>query len=150
MSDFYNRTLNNLRDGPLGPAVRWIEAHPRLSAWTVLALGMVILVVIEAQGVGLQPGQWAAIIAATILTAGACVWIISWEDEDEEPEVKADEAKANVAAATAGQPVQEEVVTAAETDTEAPASKPAAKRKTTARRSPTKPATTRKSSKKSE
>jgi len=26
------------------------------------------------------PGQWAALIAATIALAGLCVWIISWED----------------------------------------------------------------------
>ena len=146
MSDFYNRTLDNLRDGPLGPAVRWIEAHPRLSAWIVLALGMVILVVIEAQDVGLQPGQWAAILAATILTAGACVWIISWEDEDEEPEVRAEETKGSVAVASAEATME---ASAQPAEAEAPA-KPAAKRRTTARRSPTKSGSTRKSSKKSE
>lgn len=84
MTEFFNRTLDNLRAGPLGPLVRWIEAHPRLTAWFVLALGMVILLVIEARDVGLLPGQWAALIVATILVAGACVWIISWEDEEEE------------------------------------------------------------------
>jgi hypothetical protein len=81
MTDFFNRTVENLRSGPLGPAVRLIERLPRLSAWFVLALGMVILLVIEARDVGLLPGQWAALIVATILVAGACVWIISWEDE---------------------------------------------------------------------
>ena len=83
MTEFFNRTLDNLRSGPLGPIVRWIEAHPRLSAWIVLALGMVILLVIEARDVGLLPGQWVALIVATILVAGACIWIISWEDEDD-------------------------------------------------------------------
>ena len=83
MSEFFTRTLDNLRSGPLGPVVRWIEAHPRLSAWFVLALGMVILLVIEARDVGLLPGQWVALIVASILVAGACVWIISWEDEDD-------------------------------------------------------------------
>ncbi len=86
MSEFLNRTLDNLRSGPLGPLVRWVEAHPRLSAWIVLALGMVILLVIEARDVGLLPGQWVALITATILVAGACVWIISWEDKDSEAE----------------------------------------------------------------
>lgn len=88
MTEFLNRTLENLRKGPLGPVVGWVEAHPRLSAWFVLALGMVILLVIEARDVGLLPGQWAALIVATILVAGACVWIISWEDEDEAEEAK--------------------------------------------------------------
>ena len=108
MSDFFNRTLDNLRDGPLGPVVGWVETRPRLSAWIALGLGMVILVVIEAQDVGLQPGQWVAVIVATILTAGACVWIISWEDEDEEPEVKAE-----VVAAPAEEPAAAPVKPAA-------------------------------------
>lgn len=64
----------------------WVLAHPRLSAWIALALGMNALVVYEAREVGLQPGQWAALIVATTLVAGLCVWIISWEDEDEEKE----------------------------------------------------------------
>lgn len=84
MSDFFDRTLETLRNGPLGPLVRWMEDHPRLSSWIVLAVGMVTLVVIQARDVGLQPSQWAAVIIATILVAGACVLIISWEDEDEE------------------------------------------------------------------
>jgi hypothetical protein len=83
MAEFFNNTLKSLREGPLGPVVHWIENHPRLAAWFVLALGIVILLVIEAHDVGLQPGQWAALIAATILVAGACVWIISWEDDEE-------------------------------------------------------------------
>lgn len=83
MSDFLNKTIDGLRKGPLGPLVRWSEAHPRLAAWIVLALGMVILLVIEARDVGLLPHQWAALIVATVLVAGACVWIISWEDADE-------------------------------------------------------------------
>ena len=83
MAEFFNRTLDNLRKGRLGPLVRWVEAHPRLSAWFVLALGMVILLVVNAYDVGLLPGQWAALIIATILVAGACIWIIGWEDEDE-------------------------------------------------------------------
>ncbi len=87
MADFFERTIENLRSGPLGPVVRLLEAHPRLSAWFVLALGMVILLVIEARDVGLLPGQWVALIVATVLVAGACVWIISWEDEPEDVEV---------------------------------------------------------------
>jgi hypothetical protein len=66
------------------PPVRWMMAHPRLSAWVILAAGMVILLVIEARDVGLLATQWLALIGATVLVAGACVWIISWEDQDEE------------------------------------------------------------------
>jgi hypothetical protein len=86
MTAFFERTLESLRAGQLsGPLVRWVEAHPRLAAWFVLAVGMVVLLVIEARDVGLLPGQWAALIIATVLVAGVCIWIITWEDE-EEPE----------------------------------------------------------------
>ena len=59
----------------------WTE-HPFLSSWGLLALGMVVIVVLAAREVGFAPGQWLAVIVATILLAGLCVWIISWEDED--------------------------------------------------------------------
>lgn len=48
----------------------WITNHPNLSAWFVLALGMVILLVYEARDVGLQGSQWFWLIAITILVAG--------------------------------------------------------------------------------
>jgi protein-S-isoprenylcysteine O-methyltransferase Ste14 len=67
------------------PPVKWAIRHPRLAAWIVLSVGMVVLLVIEARDVGLLATQWAALIVACILVAGACVWIISWEDEDEVP-----------------------------------------------------------------
>ena len=66
------------------PPVRWALVHPRLAAWFVLSLGMVILLLVEARDVGLLPGQWIALIVACVLVAGACIWIISWEDDDEE------------------------------------------------------------------
>lgn len=65
------------------PPVQWAARHPRLAAWIVLAVGMVALLVIEARDVGLLPTQWIALIVACVLVAGACVWIISWEDGDE-------------------------------------------------------------------
>lgn len=65
--------------------INWIKTHPRLAAWLVLALGMNAIVVYEARDVGLLAGQWAALIIATTLVAGLCVWIIGWEDDDEQP-----------------------------------------------------------------
>jgi hypothetical protein len=62
------------------------DAHPNLVSWALLAVGMVIVVVLSARDVGFKPGQWAALIAATIALAGLCVWIISWEDHDESQE----------------------------------------------------------------
>lgn len=72
--------LNQLTKIPL---VQWALHHPRLAAWIVLSLGMVILLVVEARDVGLLATQWLALVVATVLVAGACVWIISWEDSDE-------------------------------------------------------------------
>lgn len=65
------------------PGVKWIMRHPRFSAWVVLAGGMVALLVYEARNVGLETSQWIALIVATVLVAGACIWIISWEDQDD-------------------------------------------------------------------
>jgi hypothetical protein len=62
----------------------WARQHPRLTMWVVLAVGMVVILVWSARDVGLLPGQWAALIMATILLAGLCVWIISWEFGEEE------------------------------------------------------------------
>jgi predicted tellurium resistance membrane protein TerC len=64
-----------------------ITNHPNLSAWTALAVGMVAILVWEARKVGLEPMQWFWLIVITVLVAGACIWIISWgEDEAEESE----------------------------------------------------------------
>lgn len=60
--------------------------HPRLTAWVVLAIGMVVILVWASKDVGLLPTQLLALVVATILLAGACVWIIGWEDEEEKAE----------------------------------------------------------------
>lgn len=65
---------------------QFVNQHPRLTAWLVLAVGMVIILVWSARDVGLLPAQWVALIIATVLLAGLCVWIIGWEDEEEEGE----------------------------------------------------------------
>jgi hypothetical protein len=71
------QTLENL------PPVKWSLIHPRIAAWIVLSAGMVILLLIEARDVGLTIGNWIALIVMTVLVAGACIWIVSWEDTDE-------------------------------------------------------------------
>jgi hypothetical protein len=63
--------------------------HPQLTAWAVLAVGMVIILLWSAKDVGLLPGQWAALIVATILLAGLCVWIIGWNGDAETQEEEA-------------------------------------------------------------
>ena len=61
----------------------WAGQHPRLAAWFALAIGMVIILLWSAKDVGLLPTQLAALVVATIILAGLCVWIIGWEDQDE-------------------------------------------------------------------
>ena len=63
---------------------RFFNEHPRLSAWFVLAVGMVAILIWSARDVGLLPRQWAALIVATIGLAGLCIWIIGWEEDGEE------------------------------------------------------------------
>ena len=46
------------------PPVQWALRHPRLAAWIVLSLGMVILLVVEARDVGLLATQWLALVVA--------------------------------------------------------------------------------------
>ncbi len=58
---------------------RLVSQHPYIWAWVVLAIGMVAMLVWAAKDVGLLPSQMAALIVTTILLAGACIWIISWE-----------------------------------------------------------------------
>jgi len=67
--------------------------HPRLTAWLVLAIGMVVILVWSARDVGLLPVQWVALIVATIGLAGLCVWIIGWEDEEVEESEERGEAE---------------------------------------------------------
>jgi hypothetical protein len=64
----------------------WASRHPRLTAWAVLAVGMVIILILSARNVGLVALQWVALIVATILLAGLCVWIIGWDDDEQEAE----------------------------------------------------------------
>lgn len=62
----------------------WVSRHPQLTAWIVLAIGMVAILIWSAKDVGLEAGQWAALIVATILLAGLCVWIIGWNGDEKE------------------------------------------------------------------
>jgi hypothetical protein len=72
------------------------ERHPQITAWIVLAIGMVIILVLSARQVGFTASQWAALIVTTILLAGACVWIIGWGENEE----------AEADAAVGGEPVE--------------------------------------------
>ena len=53
---------------------------------------MVTLLVFEARSVGLTSSQWFWLIVVTVLVAGACIWIISWGDDDVEASEPEEEA----------------------------------------------------------
>ncbi len=55
------------------------EARPRLWSWVLLAMGMVVLLLIAAKDVPLELSQRGALVVATIVLAGLCVWIIDLE-----------------------------------------------------------------------
>ncbi len=59
--------------------IDWAKRHPNLLAWLALAAGMILILVWQARDQNLMPGAWAALVVATILVAGACVWIVNWE-----------------------------------------------------------------------
>jgi len=63
---------------------QFVIQHPRLAAWLVLAVGMVVILIWSARDVGLLLGQWAALIVATIGLAGLCIWIIGWEEGEQD------------------------------------------------------------------
>jgi hypothetical protein len=63
---------------------QWIGSHPNLTAWFVLGLGMVIIVAFAARDVGLNGAQWFWLIILNVLVAGACIWIITWGDDEED------------------------------------------------------------------
>jgi hypothetical protein len=70
--------------------------HPQITSWIVLAIGMVIILVWSAIDVGFTPSQWTALVITTILLAGACVWIIGWEDDEEEELVEQAKVEAEI------------------------------------------------------
>jgi hypothetical protein len=114
--------------------IDWAKAHPRLTAWLVLGLGMDGMVAYEAKDVGLQVTQWIALIVATTLVAGLCVWIIGWEDDEDE---------ATAAAASAKPAASAELATGAKTAPNRVSKKPAAKKTATRSKSASRKTTRR-------
>ena len=56
-----------------------VGTAPLIAAWAVLAVGMVVMLLYAAKDVSLLPSQVVALVVATILLAGGCVWILTWE-----------------------------------------------------------------------
>lgn len=76
--------MDQLKDQPvIGAVIGLVEKWPRLTAWIVLSIGFCAMLIYEARDVGLTTGNWVALIVATVLVAGLCIWIVSWEDEED-------------------------------------------------------------------
>jgi hypothetical protein len=58
---------------------KFLNQHPQLVAWFILAVFMVPMLLWAAKDVELLAGQLAALVVSTILLAGLCAWIIGWE-----------------------------------------------------------------------
>ena len=58
--------------------------HPNLVSFVILAVGMLVILFFSARHVGFTPTQWLALSAATVVLAGLCIWIISWEAGEDE------------------------------------------------------------------
>jgi hypothetical protein len=68
-----------LRRAALARVRAIFEQHPMLMAWVILAVGMVAMLLYAARDVSLLPTQILALVVATILLAGGCVWILTWD-----------------------------------------------------------------------
>ncbi len=65
---------------PLRFVARWYARRPFLTAWALLAAGMVLAVAVFGRDVGLTAGQHFALAGLTIPLAWLCTWIIFLED----------------------------------------------------------------------
>ena len=76
--------MDNLKNVPvLGNLLSIIDLYPRISAWIVLSIGVVGILVYEARDVDLTATNWLALIIASVVVSWLCIWIVSWEDEEE-------------------------------------------------------------------
>lgn len=64
----------------------FLERHPDLGTWGFLSLAFLAALAWSAREVDLAARQWTTLAAASVVTAGLCAWILSWEQDDEEGE----------------------------------------------------------------
>ncbi len=62
-----------------GRIAQFFKQHPVLIEFVLLAAAMVAILLWAARDVNLLPTQLATMVAATIVLAGLCVWILHWE-----------------------------------------------------------------------
>ena len=54
--------------------------HPYITGWIVLAIGMVAILLWTSGDAHLLPHQTVFLVLVTVALAGACVWIVSWDE----------------------------------------------------------------------
>jgi len=57
----------------------FVRAHPRWTAFVVLAIAMVAVLLVASRDVALEPTQRATLVLSTVGLAAFSVWIIHWE-----------------------------------------------------------------------
>ncbi len=72
-------TSKPAKGGSMSSLRQWVEQHPFLSMWAVLAVGMVAIFWVASRDVELLLSQRLFMAAACVGLAGLCTWIISWE-----------------------------------------------------------------------
>jgi hypothetical protein len=60
---------------------QFIDRHPRLTMWFVLAVGMVLILLLTSRHVAMLWTQRLALGVIAVLLAGGCAWIIGWDSE---------------------------------------------------------------------
>lgn len=58
---------------------KFMDEHPFLTMWAILAVGMVAIFLVTSRDVELLPSQRLFMAVACVLLAGLCAWIVSWE-----------------------------------------------------------------------
>ena len=65
--------------GSMSAVRKWIDEHPYLTMWAILAIGMVAIFLVTSRGAELLPRQRLFMALACVGLAGLCTWIITWE-----------------------------------------------------------------------
>lgn len=65
--------------GRMSSLLKWMDEHPFLSMWAILAVGMVVIFCVTSRDVDLLPTQRLFMAVACVILAGLCTWIVSWE-----------------------------------------------------------------------
>ena len=72
------------RFSPVEASMRVVGKHPRLAAWTVLSMGICLVLAIGGRDARLPLGPWLVLFAVGILTAGWSIKLVTGDDDGDE------------------------------------------------------------------